>query len=575
MNVRIKQNKNGGFHVSSINKFKLADINKKNNHFSNFKVMIETAFYGNHVTTIGSINKAYQLAVHSPGTIVTDIPIYNPEDFGISCDAKVLVENNGAIVGRTTSARRIINTNTAGDPIFSAILREALFSATKTPYYRSQIIVGLDKKFMIKGNLMVPEGYELLLYSYLLNFQILNEQFSSLYNQSKNYDETDIFIFSDPDWSHPDFPNGLALFDPDHNVAAILGLRYFGELKKATLTLAWRIANRNGFVACHGGIKQFKTPQDTLYTMAAFGLSGSGKSTITLANHNNKYPIKVLHDDAFIISQTDGSSIALEPSYFDKTQDYQMDSEDIKYFLTAQNVGVTRDIDNRKVLVTEDIRNGNGRTVKSHFATPNRVNHISEKIDAIFWIMKDDSLPPIIKIDDPITATVFGATLATKRSTAENINPDIDLNALVIEPFANPFRVYPLKEDYFSFKDLFENQQVSCYILNTSFFNDKKISPQITLSVIESLVDNSSSFKPFGPLSDISYLEIDNLNPNFNDKDYVLLLKKRVENRLKFVKESTEIDKCFNSLPEEAALKLQELINQLEKHLESRKNEPV
>ncbi len=35
--------------------------------------------------------------------------------------------------------------------------------------------------------------------------------------------------------------------------------------------------------------------------------------------------------------------------------------------------------------------------------------------------MKDDSLPPIIKINDPVLAASFGATLATKRSDAENI----------------------------------------------------------------------------------------------------------------------------------------------------------
>jgi len=87
-------------------------------------------------------------------------------------------------------------------------------------------------------------------------------------------------LYADPDWSHPDFPYGLSLFDPEHNVAAVLGLNYFGELKKATLTLAWATAHRNGFVACHGGMKQYQLPNRT-FTMAAFGLSGSGKSTIT------------------------------------------------------------------------------------------------------------------------------------------------------------------------------------------------------------------------------------------------------------------------------------------------------
>lgn len=50
---------------------------------------------------------------------------------------------------------------------------------------------------------------------------------------------------------------GLAYFDSDHNTAIILGMNYFGELKKATLTLAWGIAHRLGYVACHDGQNKF------------------------------------------------------------------------------------------------------------------------------------------------------------------------------------------------------------------------------------------------------------------------------------------------------------------------------
>ena len=41
----------------------------------------------------------------------------------------------------------------------------------------------------------------------------------------------------------------LTFFDPDNNSAAILGMIYFGEHKKGTLTLAWGIANRFGYAA--------------------------------------------------------------------------------------------------------------------------------------------------------------------------------------------------------------------------------------------------------------------------------------------------------------------------------------
>ena len=49
-----------------------------------------------------------------------------------------------------------------------------------------------------------------------------------------------------------------------------------------------------------------------------FGLSGSGKSTLTHEKHDGRYDISILHDDAYIINTNDLSSIALEPTYFDK-----------------------------------------------------------------------------------------------------------------------------------------------------------------------------------------------------------------------------------------------------------------
>ena len=39
--------------------------------------------------------------------------------------------------------------------------------------------------------------------------------------------------------------------------------------------------------------------------------------------------------------------------------------------------------------------------------------------------MKDDTLPPLVKITDPLLASVFGCTLATKRSNAENTNDNL------------------------------------------------------------------------------------------------------------------------------------------------------
>src|SRR5574344_769011 len=163
-----------------------------------------------------------------------------------------------------------------------------------------------------------------------------------------------------------------------------------------------------------------KTDKKT-YQVAVFGLSGSGKSTITHAKHNNKYDITVLHDDAFIINIENKSTIALEPAYFDKTADYPINCTDNKYILTQQNNGVIEGKSGKLFAITEDVRNGNGRAVKSRFWSKNRVERMDEKIDAVFWLMKDPTLPPVIKITGSALSSALGATLATKRTTAERL----------------------------------------------------------------------------------------------------------------------------------------------------------
>ncbi|MEQ3458012.1 phosphoenolpyruvate carboxykinase (ATP) [Enterococcus cecorum] len=549
--------------MSTIQQFSRSEITKENPRFSPFKVLVESAFYGNHVRSVLDIQEAYEMAKNAPGTVVTDMPILHAKDLGLAEDTKILANNDGAIVGRTAAARVIVTEPGIDREGYRRVLREAVYQATKQEFYKTEVVVGLDEEFMVRSHLMLPKGFEMNLYSYMLNFQLATQEWLDKYKQSKPYPENDIYIFANPEWSHPDFPNGLALFMPEANVAAILGLRYFGELKKATLTLAWATAHRNGFVACHGGMKQYHLPDKT-FTMAAFGLSGSGKSTITLAKHHDENSkVEVLHDDAFVINRATGSTTALEPSYFDKVQDYPLTDDAVNYFLTCQNVGITLDEEGKKVLVLEDVRNGNGRTVKSRYVTPNRVDHLSEKIDAIFWIMKDNTLPPVIKINNPTLAAVFGLTLATKRSTAENLVGKVRRDQLVIEPYANPFISYKLSEDYLAFRELFENQHTACYVLNTDEFNGKKVTKEVTLGSIEKIIAESGEFKPFGTIEDVEYLAIDGYPVDFEDKAYCERLKDRMETRLDFIQAQDHLKDGYHALPQETAELMRKIVNQL------------
>ena len=490
--------------------------------YSKLRSTIESAFYRNNVIEVTSLRQAYELAKNCPGTIVTDMPVVKAKELGLPADAKVLLFNDGFITGRQARLRRIVNDETREK--YAGQVREVLFNSCRKTMYHATAYIGLDADFMVKAHLLIPQGFENTLYSWLLNFQIADAASNKLYAKSKLIDEGDVFIYSDPDCKTADYPDGLALFDPDYNCACLLGMRYFGEHKKGTLTLGWSIAQRQGYTACHGGQKRFNLEGGKEKVISVFGLSGSGKSTITLSDHNGKMNTTVLHDDAFIINNTNGSSVSLEPSYFDKTQDYPLTREQSKL-------------------------NGNGRTVKSKFAAMNREYKFDKSTDAIFWIMKDATLPPVVKVNDPALASAMGATLATKRSTAEYV-PGEDPNKLVIVPYANPFRLYPLARDFESFKALFENKNfnVDCYIINTGFFGDKKVTPAVTLGLIEDIVNEKAKFVKFGPFSSLEYLPIEGFEPNFKDVAYCKDVKARMEDRYKFVKDLDE----YNALPKEA-----------------------
>lgn len=539
----------------------LESFKKLNN--SPARTTIESAFYGNNVFPVKDLKEAYNLAKNSPGTVeLTGMPIYRPEFMGLPEGANVLLFNDGAVVGRCAAARRI-----AGHPGVSvkdicSIIREAMHNARNRRFYSAQAIIGLDEDFMIKAHLMIPEGYENNLYSWMLNFQYLNDTYAARYAKSRVLpNDGDIFVYSDPYWSHPDYPLGLAFFSPEQNCAAILGMRYFGEYKKGTLTLAWGAAARNGYASCHGGLKRYelKDGSGKKYVLAAFGLSGSGKSTITHAKHDGKYNVMVLHDDAVIINVKEKYAIALEPTYFDKMQDYPIGCPDNKYLLSLQNCGVTVDENGKTMVVSEDIRNGNGRAIKSRLWTPNRVDRIDEPLNAICWLMKDPTLPPVVKLTGPALASTMGATLATKRTTAERLAPGVDPDALVIESYANPFRTYPLSMDFTRFRQLFEDG-VDCFILNTGFFMDKKVGKYDTLGILEAIVEGTAEWKSFGNIPGMEYRPMEGFIPDFTDANYKQQFISRMQDRVKFIKSRETERGGIDALPADALKALEAVI---------------
>ena len=561
--------------------YKIDEIGKGKVGFSKTRSIIEAAFYGNNVVKVNTLKEAYNLAKNSPGTIVTDMPIKDGETFGLDADAKVLLFNDGAVTGRYAAARRIKGEPGVDEAKLDKVVMDAIYETRWKTMYHAECFVGLDPEFMAKAHLLIPEGEENLLYNWMINFQYMSDEYVKMYKKSQPIgkgNEPDIYIFSDPQWAPHEAldvdysclsdPLTLCYFDTNENCAAILGMKYFGEHKKGTLTMAWALANRNGYASCHGGQKEYLLPDGKKFVASVYGLSGSGKSTLTHAKHGGKYEIKVLHDDAFIINTDTCASVALEPTYFDKTADYPTGCPDNEYLLSAQNCSCTMDSEGKIQLVTEDIRNGNGRAIKSKLWSPNRVDKIDAPVNAIFWIMKDPTIPPVVKLNGSALASVMGATLATKTSTAERVAAGTDLNAIRIVPYANPFRTYPLVNDYEKFKKLVEEKNVACYIVNTGDFMGEKVKPADTLGILETIVEGRANFEKWGSFDDIEIMNtwdgqtegFKNFKADLNDADYKAQLKSAMETRVNAVKDFASKKEGYDKLPDEALAALEKLV---------------
>lgn len=564
--------------------YKIDEIGKGKVGFSKTRSIIEAAFYGNNVVKVNTLKEAYNLAKNSPGTIVTDMPIKDGETFGLDADAKVLLFNDGAVTGRYAAARRIKGEPGVDEAKLDKVVMDAIYETRWKTMYHAECFVGLDPEFMAKAHLLIPEGEENLLYNWMINFQYMSDEYVKMYKKSQpigNGNEPDIYIFSDPQWAPHEAPDvdysclsdplTLCYFDTNENCAAILGMKYFGEHKKGTLTMAWALANRNGYASCHGGQKEYLLADGSKFVASVYGLSGSGKSTLTHAKHGGKYEIKVLHDDAFIINSDTCASVALEPTYFDKTADYPTGCPDNEYLLSAQNCSCTMDSEGKIQLVTEDIRNGNGRAIKSKLWSPNRVDKIDAPVNAIFWIMKDPTIPPVVKLKGSALASVMGATLATKTSTAERVAAGTDLNAIRIVPYANPFRTYPLVNDYEKFKKLVEEKNVACYIVNTGDFMGEKVKPADTLGILETIVEGKANFEQWGSFEDIEIMNtwdgqtegFKNFKADLGDADYKAQLKSAMETRVNAVKDFATKKEGYDKLPDEALAALEKLVNAL------------
>ncbi len=548
------------------------DFYKNLKEMSSIRAVAETIMLNPKVRKVNA-REAYEMAIKQPGVAVTDLEIYPPfaERLGLPKGAKVLNDCHGQIIGRTAKARVFYNRlpqdekkKVEGDA------REAMYQLEHYDLIKCEAVLGLDPDLMIKATYVTTTTDASNVFNWLCNFAPL-DLMKEEYEKSKPLPIQDVIIVAFNEWTcnDPYYHNvgapQIGLVDETQNVIFNLGMRYFGERKKGTLTLAWTSGMRLGMAACHGGIKEidFSGCADEYKNLgkksiAFYGLSGTGKSSHTNSIDNGgtlpagfeKY---CLHDDAFQIDTDEKVCRVWEPALFDKTDSRDLDNPDWKYLIALMNHAMIER--NGKLLpLGLDVRQANGRALLDRDLLGNWVNRCSFP-EALTWLMKDTALPPVHKYKDKYLAVAMGAALITKRSRAENVTEE-DLKKLVFEPFANPFRVYELYKDVESFIKVLETG-ADCYTFNSAGYwkssdddlDDVKLQTSLTLQtgiLMEQLEWEDWDMLPGAMIP--TKESIEKILPGYYERyhpknrenmdEYVTLLKDRFEQRREYLKSS-------------------------------------
>jgi phosphoenolpyruvate carboxykinase (ATP) len=445
---------------------------------SRLRALAESVFNGrndNGEPEIITAADAYQIACQMPWVTVTDLPMFSGaiERMGLPAGTRVINDNHGGTVGRSAEARVFYNRSTPGEKNqLELLLREAIYELqSEYELVICEGVIGTHPDMMIKARLIAPVEDASNMFNWLANFQPLDRV--PEYEQSRLLDVPDILFVAYPEWisDDPRWARGCVAVDETHMTIFNLGLRYFGERKKGTLTMAWTAGMKLGAVSAHAGIKEIDFSgcegfeERGKQVIAFYGLSGSGKSAHTNSRYNQGtlpegFKRRIAHDDAFQIDYQNQQCYVWEPSLFDKTDSRDLDDPDWEYCISTQNMTVI-EVDGKIVPFGRDTRNNNGRAIFARESLGEITNVIGFP-NSIGWIMKDTTLPPIVKVTDLWLAVAMGATLMTKRTAAENIS-EAEMNKLVFEPFANPFRVYELYKDCLGYKSVFE-AGCECYV---------------------------------------------------------------------------------------------------------------
>jgi phosphoenolpyruvate carboxykinase (ATP) len=290
----------------------------------------------------------------------------------------------------------------------------------------------------------------------------------------------------------PDWPERLIFCDVTQGYTYILGSDYPGEAKKSMLRQAMYWIKRRGGLGLHAGSKILRVTaadgklRDVGFLL--FGLSGTGKTTLTLHDHGLAEPERaIIKQDDVVLMTAEGRAYGTEDGFYIKTEGL----EPSQTVLWGAATHPTAAYENIKVdpvtgkvdfLDTSITSNGRGVVLRRHIRGTGDGIDLPKANKIVFITRRNDVIPVCARLTPEQAAAYFMLGESIETSAGDPTKA----GQAKREVGTNPFIVGPEHEEGNRLLGILrENPDMQAYILNTGSIGAKDGSPgeKITIKI--------------------------------------------------------------------------------------------
>jgi phosphoenolpyruvate carboxykinase (ATP) len=287
----------------------------------------------------------------------------------------------------------------------------------------------------------------------------------------------------------PDWPERLIFLDVDQGYTYILGADYPGEAKKSMLRQAMYWIKRRGGLGLHAGSKVLRVigPDGELRDVGflLFGLSGTGKTTLTLHDHGLEEPERaIVKQDDVVLMTADGKAYGTEDGFYIKTEGLDP-SQTVLWGAATHPTAVYENIkldENGRVdfLDTSITSNGRGVVLRKFIKGTGEGIDLEKANKIVFITRRNDVVPVCARLNAEQAAAYFmlGESIETSAgdpTKAGQAKREVGTNPFIVGPEAD--------EGNRLLEILRKNPDMHAYILNTGSIGANDGFPGVKVSI--------------------------------------------------------------------------------------------